>query len=168
MFRRLKLSFTWGPINNSSCDISIFFSNVYLQQSIIDVLDFPSLCRTSRYFTTNRQNKKRELYPIYHSSTQIPPSIITRLLMHVPRDRSQWLPQPRPHHRCIPWRLESKITEMHPIGYGMHRRRIPESVGSQFGYSIYPFQISSCSGFVVQNTVPHYTAFLILLKKRKE
>ena len=35
-------------------------------------------------------------------------------------------------------------------------------------YSIYPFQICSCSGFVLQNTVRHSTAFLIFLRKREK
>ena len=36
------------------------------------------------------------------------------------------------------------------------------------GYSIYPFHICSCLGFVLKNTIQHSTAFLILLKKREK
>ena len=59
MFRRLKLSLTWGLINNSSSDISLSLFNLYPQHTIIDVLDFSSICRYVRYRTTKRQNKEK-------------------------------------------------------------------------------------------------------------
>ena len=59
MFRRFKLNVTWGPINYSSSDIPLFFFSLYLEQSIIDVLEFPYLCRTVRYFTTKLNNKEK-------------------------------------------------------------------------------------------------------------
>ena len=59
MFRKLNLSVTWGPINNSSYDISLFLFNLYLQQYIIDVLDFPSLCCIQSIAQPNDTIKKK-------------------------------------------------------------------------------------------------------------
>ena len=60
MFKRLKLSVTWGPINNSSSGISLFLFNLYLQNSIINILEFPYLCRNAGYCTTKWHNKEKE------------------------------------------------------------------------------------------------------------
>ena len=132
MFRRLKLGVTWGPINNSSSDISLFLFNLYLQQSNIYVLEFLSLCISAGYCTPkwHKKEKKRELHLIYHLSTQIPPSFIIRLLKRpVLRAQSQWLPQPIPCHHCLPWRPESKIPELHPVENGTRKRIISRGNG---------------------------------------
>ena len=77
MFSRLKLSVTWVPINNSSSHISLFLFNLYLQWSIIDVLEFLYLCSASGYCTTKQHNKEKEkvtshLPPIWTNTSFYP------------------------------------------------------------------------------------------------
>ena len=83
LFRRLQLSVTWEPINNSSYDISLFLFSLYLQQSIIYVLQFLSLCRTTGYYTTKQHNIKHY-----------------RVISHVPFIH----PNP-PFHTCLPYEV---------------------------------------------------------------
>ena len=71
MFKRLKLSVTWGPINNYSSGISLFLFNLYPQHSIINILEFPHLCRNARYCTTKWHNKEKG--ESYIPSTNHPP-----------------------------------------------------------------------------------------------
>ena len=84
MFSRLKLSVTWGPINNSSSDIYLFLFNLYLQQSIMDIIEFPYLCRNSGCCTTKLHNKeKRESYipstsqPLIHPNPPFRPWLLS-------------------------------------------------------------------------------------------
>ena len=59
-YKRLKLSVTWGPITSSSSYISLFLFKLHLQQCIIYVLKFLSLCCTARYFTTKSHNTEKK------------------------------------------------------------------------------------------------------------
>ena len=72
-----------GLINDSSSDIYLFLFNPYLQQSIIHILEFLSLCHTSGCFTTKRHKEKQRVASHLspdHSYIQIPPSVLVCLL----------------------------------------------------------------------------------------
>ena len=72
MFSRLKLSVTWVPINNFSSDISLFLFNLYLQYSIMYILEFLYPCCTAGCCTTKRHNiEKGESYIPYTSQPLI-------------------------------------------------------------------------------------------------
>ena len=84
MFRRLKLSVTRGPINNSSSIISLFLFNLFPQQSILGTLEFWCLCCTYGCCTTKQNNTEKGYsyipstsQPLIHPNTPLhthPPS----------------------------------------------------------------------------------------------
>ena len=75
VFRRFKLSITWGPINNSSSDISLFIADLYFQQSIVDFLQFPSLFYCWVLHNQMTQYRKRESH--IQSTTHPPKYTLT-------------------------------------------------------------------------------------------
>ena len=121
MFRRLKLSVTQGPINESSSDISLFLSNLYLQHSIIDVLEFPSLFFTAVYFTTKWHNKeKRESNIIYTTQPPKSPLLYSSALWN----GLFWGLDPNDHLNPDP------VTDASPKGW---RVRFPNCIRSDMG-----------------------------------
>ena len=103
MFRGLNLSVTWVLINNSSSDISLFFFSLYLQKSIIYVLEFLPLCRNSVYFTTKWRNKEKERVtshpPLIHPKPPFrpfPPSQAACSEGSIPMTASTQTPPPLP------------------------------------------------------------------------
>ena len=71
----------------------------------------------------------------------------------------------------ISWNLFARKCTSYDWSNGPIRLQYMPTLWSRFSsiqYSIYPFHICSCSGFVLQNTVRHSKIFLIFLKKCKK
>ena len=59
VFRGLRLSVTQVPVDKFSSGISLFLFNLYLQQSILGILEFQSICCTSGCCTTKRHSTEK-------------------------------------------------------------------------------------------------------------
>ena len=136
MFRRLKWSVTWGPINNSFSDNSFFFFNLYLQQFVIYVLAFPYLCFNYVYCTTKWHNKEK--WESYIPSTTHPPNS--------PHPSSSafsgglfrgldpnYRPNPYPTTAASPEFRRVKFLNCIRSDMGRIGEEVPEGVGSRFG-----------------------------------
>ena len=71
------------------------------------------------------------------------------------------------NYRPCPTNLPLLLLLLRIVFGGRKEWTIVNIIDNKLWYSMYPFQIFSCSGFVLKNIVHHSTPFLIFLENRK-